>query len=194
VGVTQVVLAVAAIVVPGYLLWRQNQILKQANEIAAQEKNDMRAEGVGNRRIDRYWPMIVMAVLTALVYLAVGYDVYHRRNRSYVALAAQWAEQRKNLPVVIDADLTDKTIRIDGHKYVNCKLDNTTLLYEGKQPVVLQDCNVHVHSGSSLRVQSDNEVVRQAFSLMAVLNSLSQASGAKVECQQSNEPLDFVLP
>ncbi len=80
---SEVVIGVAVGVGTLYLQWRQNKIFEQQNKIFAEQAGLSRAEPTHpsqKARIDRYWPMMVMAAMTILIWLAVGYDLYDRHH------------------------------------------------------------------------------------------------------------------
>jgi formylglycine-generating enzyme required for sulfatase activity len=65
-----------------YLLFRQNQIMAEQNEIMRQESSSTSvaesAQGMGKGSAKTYWPMLVMVAMMLLTWGALGYYIYSR--------------------------------------------------------------------------------------------------------------------
>jgi hypothetical protein len=66
--VMEIVIGVAGVVLPSYLLYQQNRIL--ARQGPPPERTEMR----------RYWPLFTMAALTLSIWAGVGFDYYDRHH------------------------------------------------------------------------------------------------------------------
>lgn len=71
-----------------YFIWRQNEILKRANVLLAQQ-NEIVAKQEGKRKMEpsdvkpnstikRYWPMLAMTCLALLTWTGIGVAYYYR--------------------------------------------------------------------------------------------------------------------
>lgn len=77
--------AVVAFLIYAYLLYQQNRILRTQNEIM-QERPNSPASGTPGWR--RYWPMLVMGLLSAVTIAAVALDYFYVRRPARAAAAA----------------------------------------------------------------------------------------------------------
>jgi|ERR1700683_533251 hypothetical protein len=72
--------SILAFLIYASLLYQQNRIMQQQNDIMLrQEANKKKAEVIV-RPYRFYWPMIVMGLLTALAVIAVGTYISHSEN------------------------------------------------------------------------------------------------------------------
>jgi hypothetical protein len=65
-----------------YLLWQQNQLFRRQNEIFAAQAGASKMPSGSSTilRLARYWPMLVMVVLTFATGVFVSYDLYDRHQ------------------------------------------------------------------------------------------------------------------
>src|SRR5229473_114563 len=63
-----------------YLLWQQNQIFRQQNEIFAAQAgaSKMPSDNAVKLWLRRYWPILAMVPLVSLMWAPIGYDYYGR--------------------------------------------------------------------------------------------------------------------
>jgi hypothetical protein len=120
------------------LLYQQNRIAERGNRIA--EGSETMKSGTIPAPYKRYWPMIAMAVLTALTWAAVGTDLYVRRSANWDNFA---------LKQISGGVYKDETVPLDGYEYLGSTFDNVTFDYEGTAPARITDANiVHKPQGS----------------------------------------------
>ena len=125
------------------------------------------------------WSRVVAAFIIVATWSAVGYDIYDRhRSTQVIPTKDQWAEETKVL-VEQTGDLSHRTVPLDGYRLVNCNIDGSMLMFEGKLPSELINCT------GSFQIGSHNPAIQSALEMMAALCSIAvkQGNGASVICK-----------
>jgi hypothetical protein len=79
---------VVGFLVYAYLLYRQNKIMEEQNDLMREQGGAARRMANERTWIDTRWPMLAMAALTLVTWSAVGYDYYDRhKDLDLVALS-----------------------------------------------------------------------------------------------------------
>src|ERR1035437_7291427 len=119
-----------------YLLWQQNQIFRQQNEIFAAQAGTKRSKMLSETpiitRLKSYWPMMVMTSLMMLTWGTIGYDYYDRHHSiSIEQYMTQWG-------TIVGRPLDYVQITADGHllrsriaDYDRYKIAGVCYHYEG---------------------------------------------------------------
>jgi hypothetical protein len=169
---TEIVIGIAGIVLPSYLIHRQNQILKHANDLTAHNLGpDAPKEPINMVSLRRYWPMWGMLLMMLGTWGAVIFDYHDRHHQGAVShwgnieLKQEWGGHYKG-----------ETISLDGIEYVNATFDGVTFRYEGSAPTRLTNVHFVPQASNALlfKLASHNPVVQQVLLLNQVLN---QAAG-----------------
>src|SRR5256885_327722 len=64
-----------------YLLWQQNQIFRQQNKIFARQAGEtMPPDTEQQARLKRYWPLLVMTILTLANIGGIGFTEFQKQN------------------------------------------------------------------------------------------------------------------
>jgi hypothetical protein len=82
-----------------YLLWQQNQIFRDQNEIFATQAgvSRMPSDRAVRRSLRRYWPMLVMVPLVVLMWAPIAYDYYGRYSHGFPENAQESRSQESPL-------------------------------------------------------------------------------------------------
>jgi len=163
---------VIGFVVYAYLMYRQNVLIERQNEIF-EEQNRLMRKGKGatvmqslsrTSRVANYWPLVTMAGMTILTLVAVGYDIHDRHSHiSTIPTAAEWNGENKIL-IEQTGDLSHRTVPLDGYRLVNCSIDDSFLLFEGRLPSEMINC-----TGNNIRIGSHNPAIGNVMKMMANL-------------------------
>jgi len=144
-----------------YLLWQQNQIFREQNRIFATQAEvaTMPSENSTVIRLRRYWPMLLMALLMLLTWLAVGFDYYDRHRITYSAPGH----------VIRGAVFENDVVEIDDKDFRGpCSFTNVTFVYRGG-PWNMENCAVK----GKITLRTDNKIVHSTMVLMEGLKLLS---------------------
>jgi len=168
-----------------YLLWQQNQIFKQQNEIfAAQAKKAAKMPFSPSPKIGlrTYWPMLVMACLMILTWAGIGYQYFgthaFETGKSLSIPHVPLSEDQKKIfshlsamesnwsiypyEEVVGQHFENTSVLVDGKKFSNCTFSNVTFLFEGTAPFQFNGAP-ELHGVN--RISTDLNVVKFVFNL-----------------------------
>ena len=162
--VTTVVVGIVTI----YLLWQQNRIFRNQNDIFAAQAGNSAMPIRDSRlpRLQRYWPMLAMGTLALLTWGAVGYDYYDRHNgREIVVPAPQaWNDLLNKRQLVANRSFSYEDVHLDGHTYYNCTFTHVTFWYDGTSPGEIQQSKVD--TDSMMHLSTNNPSIAGVITLL----------------------------
>jgi hypothetical protein len=153
------------------LMYQQNRILREQNRIMLEERGGEMAGNTGH--YTRYWPLLVMALLTLLTWAAIATKAYRKPD------VKQWYSTKQE--TIYGQSYINQTLEIDGKSFDHCHFTNVNFIFHGLAPTDFKEVTMQ----GDIQFKTDNVAAKgYARLIKAFPNAIPDWRGEDVHGNQ----------